>query len=179
MDHRDAVALLATALPRGADSWADFGAGDGTFTRALVELLGPGSHVYAVDRDRGRLAALETWARGAQATITTVRADFTAPFQLPGLAKGRLDGLLIANALHYSAEPGPVLAELAAWLRPGGRAVLVEYDRRNANRWVPYPIAIAGLPELAAAAGLGRFTVTATRPSAFSGEMYVAAADRS
>ncbi len=70
-----------------------------------------------------------------------------------------------------------MLAELVAWLRPGGRVVLVEYDRRNANPWVPYPIAVSRLTELADAAGLGRFTVTATRPSAFSGEMYVAFAD--
>lgn len=177
MNHRDAVAFLGTAVHRGAGTWAEFGAGDGTFTRALVELLGPGTHVYAVDRDHGRLAGLETWAHAVHASVTIVSADFTDPFELPGVARGGLDGLLIANALHYSAQPAAVLAELAAWLRPGGRAVLVEYDRRNANRWVPYPIPIDELPELAAAAGFGRFTVTATRPSAFSGEMYVAFAD--
>ena len=39
-------------------------------------------------------------------------------------------------------------------LRPGGRVVLVEYDRRAHSRWVPYPIPIARLPEPAASAGL-------------------------
>ncbi|HEX8724181.1 MAG TPA: class I SAM-dependent methyltransferase [Gemmatimonadaceae bacterium] len=178
MDHRDAVALLGTAVPRAAGIWADFGAGDGTFTRALVELLGSDGRVYAVERDLLKLAALEAWAREAHASVTTVRADFTAPFHLPGLAKGQVDGLLIANALHYSAEPGAVLAELVAWLRPRGRVVLVEYDRRRANQWVPYPIAVSELRDLAAAAGLAPFTVAARRPSAFSGELYVAFADR-
>ncbi len=178
MDHRDAVAFLGTAVHPGAGTWADLGAGDGTFTRALVELLGPGSRVYAVDRDRGALASLEAWAREGHASLTAVAADFTGSFALPGVEKGRLDGLLVANALHYSAAPAAVLTELVAWLRPHGRVVLVEYDRPNANRWVPYPITVSRLAELADAAGLGPFTVAATRPSAFSGEMYVAFADR-
>ena len=46
------------------------------------------------------------------------------------------------------------LARLVAWLRPGGRVVLVEYDHRRANPWVPYPIGIAKLPALAKAAQL-------------------------
>ena len=178
MDQRDAVAFLGTAVPGTGGTWADFGAGDGTFTRAFSELLGDGSRIYAVDRDRSALASLEAWAREAHAPITTVAADFTAAFDLPGLERGRLDGLLIANALHYSAAPAAVLAELVAWIRPGGRVVLVEYDRRNANPWVPYPIAISRLAELTDAAELGPFTVAATRRSAFSGEMYVAFADR-
>jgi hypothetical protein len=56
--------------------------------------------------------------------------------------------------------------------------VIVEYDRRAANRWVPYPIAMTRLPDLAARAGLSAPMVTATRPSAFGGILYVAAADR-
>lgn len=178
MDHRDAVAFLGTAVHRRAGTWADFGAGDGAFTRALAELLGEGSRLYAVDQNPGGLAAIDRWARGAGVAMTTVNADFTASFDLPGLEKGRLDGLVIANALHYSADPASVLARLATWLRPRGRVVIVEYDRRKANRWVPYPISIARLPELAETAGLAPFTVAATRPSAFSGVMYVAFADR-
>jgi hypothetical protein len=55
--------------------------------------------------------------------------------------------------------------------------VLVEYDRRAASRWVPYPIPTARLPALAGSAGLSPFTVTATRRSAFGGVLYAAAAD--
>src|SRR6266481_225422 len=39
----EAVGLIGGAIPRRAGTWADFGAGDGTFTRALVELLGQDS----------------------------------------------------------------------------------------------------------------------------------------
>jgi len=56
--------------------------------------------------------------------------------------------------------------------------VIVEYDRRRANRWVPYPIPAMRVAPLAIAAGLTAPTVVATRPSAFGGTLYVAAADR-
>jgi hypothetical protein len=65
-----------------------------------------------------------------------------------------------------------------ARLRPRGRVVLVEYDRRAASRWVPYPIAIAGLPALAKAAELGKFTVVESRPSNYEGLIYAAMASR-
>jgi len=61
----DAQALIAGAVPRRAGVWADLGAGDGTFTQALARLLEPGSRIYAVDRDRAALAALENgYCRG-------------------------------------------------------------------------------------------------------------------
>src|SRR5690348_3116034 len=50
MDAQEAERLIAPAVPAGPAVWADFGAGDGTFTRALAERLGPGSRIYAVDR---------------------------------------------------------------------------------------------------------------------------------
>ncbi len=54
----------------------------------------------------------------------------------------------------------------------------MEYDRRAASRWVPYPIPLARLAALTASAGLTSPSITATRPSAFGGILYVAAADR-
>lgn len=107
-----------------------------------------------------------------------VAADFTGPFELPGLAEPRLDGMLLANVLHFVPDADRLVRRLAAWVRRGGRIVVVEYDRDAANRWVPYPIPPARLAVLAASAGLSAPTVTATRPSAFGGTLYVAAAER-
>lgn len=170
------MALLAGAVPRRPGTWADIGAGEGTFTRALAQRLGPGSRIYAVDRDARALAALRREASDAE--VIPVVADFTRPFDMPGLAGALLDGVLIANALHFVPDAAIVLARLAARLRVGGRLVLVEYDRRRASRWVPHPIAPARLPALAASAGLSTPVIVATRPSAFGGDLYVAAADR-
>jgi ubiquinone/menaquinone biosynthesis C-methylase UbiE len=178
VNARDAVALIAGAIPQRGGTWADVGAGDGRFTRALAELLGPGSRIYAVDRDAGALAALERWAAKAAPNVIPVTADFTRAFDLPELDVAMLDGMLLANALHFVRDADVVLARLAASVRPGGRVVIVEYDRRAASRWVPYPIPPARLPALAASAGLTPPTITATRPSLFGGTLYVAAAER-
>jgi SAM-dependent methyltransferase len=158
--------------------WADLGAGDGTFTRALVELLGRSSRIFAVDRDPRAVAALERWARTNAANVIPVVADFTGPFDLPGLDETMLEGMIFANALHFVRDVDFVLARLASWVRPGGRVVFVEYDRRATSRWVPYPIPADRLPALAASAGLSTPVIMATRPSAFGGNLYVAVADR-
>jgi SAM-dependent methyltransferase len=173
-----AVDLIRDAVHGRLGVWADLGAGDGTFTRALAELLGPGSRVYAVDRDARTLATLGSRRPTNAAGVTPVVADITRPFELPGLEGELLDGMLLANSLHFVRDADAVLASLASLVRPGGRMVLVEYDRRTATRWVPYPIPIARLPELAAAAGLSVPVVTATQPSIYEGVLYAAAADR-
>jgi ubiquinone/menaquinone biosynthesis C-methylase UbiE len=174
----DAVELIRRAIPRTGGTWADIGAGDGTFTRALIELLGPTARIYAVDRDAKALANLEAWAARHHANVIPVVADITRPFDLPGLEGGLLDGVLLANALHFVPESKQVLARLAALVRLGGRVVIVEYDRSGSSRWVPYPIPAAQLPELSRSAGLSHPVFTATRPSAFGGNLYTASADR-
>ena len=156
----------------------DVGAGDGTFTRALVQLLGPGSKVYAVDADANALAKLGQWATREGASVIPVVADFTRGFELLGLEQRPLDGILAANALHFVPDPAKVLAQLVERLRPSGRVVLIEYHRRRASRWVPYPIDKERLPDIAAHAGLTSPTIVATRPSMYGGELYAAAMDR-
>jgi SAM-dependent methyltransferase len=175
---REAAALIASAVGDRGGTWADIGAGDGTFTRALVELLAPGSRVYAVDDDAAALRELEQWAARAKAKVMPVAADFTRPFDLPGLGDQLLDGMVVANALHFIRNPAGVLARLVERVRPGGRVVVIEYDRRRATRWVPYPIDSDRLPEIVAHAGLTAPTFTATRPSLYGGTIYVAAMDR-
>src|SRR5262245_6961353 len=178
MNARDAVALLTRAVPHRAGVWADFGAGDGTFTAALARLIGRGSTIYAVDR---RARALDTLERALPldgAEVIPVVGDFTGPLTLPGATPARaLDGMLLANSLHFVADPDVVLQRLADWLRPGGAVVIVEYDRRAASRWVPYPIMPARLADIAARAGLSAPTITATRPSSYGGDLYVARLD--
>jgi SAM-dependent methyltransferase len=178
MTTREAVELLEGAIPLEPGAWADLGAGDGTFTRALVERLAPGSRIYAVDREPRAVAALERWAARHAPHVNVLVADLALPFELPGVQGGTLDGILLANTLHFIADANAVLARLAARVRTGGRVVLVEYDRRPASRWVPYPISAERWPALAATAGLETPRIVARRPSAYGGEMYVAVADR-
>jgi SAM-dependent methyltransferase len=174
----DAAAFIKDAVTGQSGVWADLGAGTGTFTRALLELLGDGSRIYALDRDAAAVADVARWAEAEAPMVTAVEGDFTGDFVLPGLGDGKLDGILLANSLHFAKDAAAVLTRLTTMLRPGGRVVLVEYDRRAASRWVPYPISIAQLPALAAAAGLSRPRVVESRPSEYGGILYAATMDR-
>lgn len=79
-------------------------------------------------------------------------ADFTRPLGFSGM-----DGVLMANALHFVKAKAPVLALIRGYLKPGGTFVLVEYDADRGNLWVPHPISF--ITWLAVAPGAG-FTGT-------------------
>jgi len=162
--------LLGPALAAGAGGvWADLGCGDGIFTFLLCEMLSPGSQVYAVDRDR---LALERVAQRKgtltlASDLTTLHTDFTRTMRLPAL-----DGILLANSLHFVEEKGPVLAGLVELLKPGGRLVVVEYNTRRGNSAVPHPIDESDFLALAENVGLEDAQIVTRAPSTFLGEMF-------
>lgn len=176
---RDAVGDAAVVGAPGS-VWADLGAGTGTFTRALAQLLGAHATIYAVDEDAAAVAALRTLSLSSHdARVVPIGANFAHLLDLPGLNSSTpLDGILLANALHFVRDAAAVLTHLVQRLRSNGRVVVVEYDRREASRWVPYPIPAAHWPVLAARAGLRDATITASRPSEYAGYLYVGAASK-
>lgn len=173
MDERDAADLIVEAVDEAGPLWADIGAGSGTFTRALRSLLPPGSRIYAVDSDPVSINDLRKLGDG----VIPVEADFSRGIALPGNPPA-LDGILLANALHFVRDADETLRHLVRLLRRGGRVVIVEYDRRAPNPWVPYPIRSDQWPGLAHAAGLTNARVTARTPSIYAGELYVGVAER-
>jgi ubiquinone/menaquinone biosynthesis C-methylase UbiE len=177
VEQREAIALIGAAVGEKGRVWADLGAGSGVFTRALASLLGPAGTVYAVDRNAAALRELtRTGDRTAGgAAIRTVVGDFAEALELPPL-----DGVLVANALHYVpyAEQAAVMRRVASMLTDGAPIVVVEYDRRHANQWVPYPTTPAALATAARDAGLDVPTVLATRPSQYGGTIYSAVVRR-
>lgn len=164
-----ACVLLRPAVEGEAGTWADLGCGDGIFTAALAALLRPGSVIYAVDHERRALDALARNFTESYPGISPrlLLADFTRPFALPSL-----DGLLMANSLHFVREKRPVLAWLVSLLKPGGRLVVVEYNTHKGNLAVPYPLDERGFLTLARQVGLDQARIVARIPSTFLGEMY-------
>jgi trans-aconitate methyltransferase len=166
LEQRQLVDLIRPALA-GAEpdgTWADLGAGDGNFTLALQTLL-PGASVTAVDQDARALDHLARRLPGARA----LRADFRKPLPLSDL-----DGVLMANALHFVRDLGPVLELLRGYLRPGGRLVVVEYGADRGNPWVPHPFSFPTWQRMAAEAGFSDVRQAGSLPSRFLGSMYCA-----
>lgn len=150
MEPHEAIELVRGGVARAGETWADLGSGSGTFTRALSELLGPSGSVYAVD---SRPDVLADAARPGGASIVPLVADFTEPLPFQDL-----DGVLMANALHFVevSRQAAVLESCAGLLRSGGALVLVEYDQRRGNPWVPHPVPPDRFQEIAVMAGLSR-----------------------
>jgi ubiquinone/menaquinone biosynthesis C-methylase UbiE len=168
VDHADHVRLLRGGVT-GGGTWADLGAGTGAFTLALTELVGAGGVVIAVDRDRGALRELERAVRPGGATVRTLGADFTTPIDLASL-----DGVVMANSLHFVRDKAPVLALVRKMLKPSGRLLLVEYDADKGNPFVPHPLTFEKWRALADASGFSGTRELASVPSRFLRRMYSA-----
>lgn len=184
MNHHDHVALLrdgvldsesaADAASSARPIWADIGSGGGAFTLALADVLGSGAIIHSVDRDAHALNEQERAFRMRFPTTVMQyhHADFTRPLNLPPL-----DGIVVANALHFVADKLPVVQRLRALLRPGGRMILVEYDTDHGNRWVPYPLSYPTWAALASSAGFATTRFLTSVPSRFLGAIYAAVSD--
>jgi ubiquinone/menaquinone biosynthesis C-methylase UbiE len=172
VNHADHVALLAGGITQGeGGAWADLGAGSGAFTVAVADLIGPHGVIHAIDRDRASLAELRSAFVSAvpQAELRVQAADFTRRIDLADL-----DGIVMANSLHFVEDKTRVLALVRGYLRPGGRLILVEYDSDRGNAWVPHPISFETWKELASESGFVDTRKLATVPSRFLRQIYSA-----
>lgn len=175
MNHQDHVELLRRAVPGPGGVWADLGSGEGAFTLALRELVGADGVIYSVDKHDPSLDAQRRAFR-LQFPISRVhfiKADFTQTLSLPPL-----DGVVMANSLHYVRDKDAMLERVVRWLKPSGRFILVEYNVDLGNPWVPYPLSFQSFVKLAARSHLRDPELLATRPSRFLREIYSAQAFR-
>jgi len=156
-----AIELIKSAVHPNTEVWADIGAGTGMFTQALMEVLAsafaeatadgggqPGAYqpladsggnrevrIYAVDKSPHTLWNIKS-TRGVE--IVVVQADFNNPLDLPSL-----DGIVMANALHFAKEHIAVLKNVLQVLKSGGVFILVEYDTETAiPPWIPNPVSL-------------------------------------
>ena len=169
MNHDDHVDLLHPA-DLGTGVYADFGAGDGAFTFALRELVGIDSTIYAVDSDRASLRDLESNYRTCFNTtrnLILLKDDFTLDLSLPPL-----DGIVMANSLHFFKDKEKILRHVHGYLKPKGALLLVEYNVDVGNMWVPYPVSFNVCRVLVKRAGYTEPKLLAKKSSSFLSEFY-------
>ena len=162
MQLAEAIALIrhdAVGATK-AKRWADLGCGSGLFTRALASGQPPGSVIYAVDTDRTALTSIGSFNEVA---IQPIRQDFVHtdwPFDT-------LDGILMANSLHYVPDKPAFIDKATRHLTATGGFLIVEYDSDRANPWVPYPLSYASLTQLFNKSGYSQVEKLHERPSLY------------
>jgi ubiquinone/menaquinone biosynthesis C-methylase UbiE len=163
MRRRDAIDMFTGSglAALGATTWADLGCGDGAFTVALASVLAPGSTIHAMDRDRSGLRKIPSVHHDVQ--ITTHVGDFTDrqwPF-------ADLDGILMANSLHYVNDQAAFLRACERRMKASRRFLIVEYDSNDRNRWVPFPVSRTTLTVLFAHEDCPSIMFLRSRPSVY------------
>ncbi len=108
---------------------ADIGAGTGLFTLLFAEKVQPEGKVYAVDIAPNFLAFIDERAKEAKLdeVVETIRGTQTST----NLPPDSIDVAYICDTYHHFEHPAQSLASIHQALRPDGRLVIVEFDRRE------------------------------------------------
>ncbi|MFC0514856.1 class I SAM-dependent methyltransferase [Mucilaginibacter angelicae] len=167
MQQSEAIALIEKGITsESAQYWADLGCGNGTFTFALANLLPPESYITAIDKTQQHFPALSNGIK-----IDFKKADFVnEPIVLSAL-----DGVLMANSLHFVANKSKLINQFENAFKSSPQFLIVEYDTTKASPWVPYPISFQGLDSEFSRLGY-QIHKLAEMPSRFGGIIYSALA---
>lgn len=144
--------------------WADLGCGSGVFTEALANMLPSQSSIIGIDKTLYTLNE----KMGNQINVIFKKADFVSD----DLPITTLDGILMANTLHFVKDKGNLITKLEKYFASAPRFIIVEYEQSIANRWVPNPIAFLELKRLFIKLGYNNITKMAELKSAYGGMMY-------
>jgi ubiquinone/menaquinone biosynthesis C-methylase UbiE len=99
---------------------ADIGAGTGYFARRFAPVA---EKVYAVDIDE---AVLKTAADGAPPNLEVILAAADDP-KLPD---NSVDTVFFCDVLHHISNRPDYLKKLSRSLRPGGRVVIIDFQKK-------------------------------------------------
>lgn len=167
MKTTEAIELIESGLQSKITNatWADLGCGNGTFTKALAILLGDGSKIYAVDKEKQQIKS----DKPNSAAIEFIKLNFITDL----LPFSNLDGILMANALHYVKDKLTFIQDVTKHLKDDGQLIIVEYDTEKQNPWVPYPISFDNLAKTFSAGGFNHIKKIGERNSIYgSNKMY-------
>lgn len=125
--QRPAAVLRAIGLRRG-QTVAEIGAGPGFWTFRLARAVGPSGRVYAVDPEPAMLEALrERLEKARVGNVTPVLGGTDDPL----LPHRQCHLALIVNTYHHFPDGPAFLRRVATVLRPGGRLVNIDFEKRE------------------------------------------------
>lgn len=126
-EERLSVLVKSLGLKPG-DVVADIGAGSGVISQLMAEKVGPKGKVIAVDVQQKMLDRLKM--RMKRLGITNV-VPHKGTQKSPNLKPRSVDLALFVDVYHEFAYPYEMMLEISRALKPGGRAVFVEYRKED------------------------------------------------
>ena len=168
MELREAISLIKTdkIIQDTQTTWADLGCGTGLFTRALAGLLHTGSTIYAVDKN---ISSFQKSRFPNMVAVNPIESDFIRD----DLTLQSLDGILMANALHFVRNKKQFIEKLIPFFRSTPVFLMVEYDTDLPNPWVPYPLSIETMKTIFAELGFHSVNKINEKKSLYhSGKIY-------
>ncbi len=116
---------------------ADIGAGRGTDTWVLAEIVGEAGTVFAEEIGEGMVKSLKEAAE--KKGLSQVRAVLGRDDD-PSLSPGSADLAFVHHVYHHFAKPREMLRGIWRALKPGGYLVIVDKQRGTLRDWVPREI---------------------------------------
>ena len=123
-DHRDKI--VEACQVRTGMAVADVGAGTGLFTRMFAPLVGEKGRVFAVDISPDFVDHIVVTAR--KDNLKNIEGVACKPDSV-GLPKASVDLVFICDTYHHFEFPHKTMQSIHKALKPGGRVVLVDYQR--------------------------------------------------
>lgn len=133
---------------------ADIGCGPGFFTLPAAEIVGHRGKVYAVDIQEEMLDELKKRNPPQNAEIV-----HSSENHIP-IEDGACDMVFIAFVFHEAADKPMFLKELKRMLKPGGKFLLLDWQKKVEDKGPPYEerIAMSEVERLLKAAGFEMVT---------------------
>jgi ubiquinone/menaquinone biosynthesis C-methylase UbiE len=107
---------------------ADIGAGDGSYTFAAVEHVGPSGRVYATEIDAKKLEELRGEVAKRKMQNVVVVESKEADTNLPTAC---CDAIFLRRVYHHLTKPVEFDANLVRSMKPGGRLAIIDFPPRS------------------------------------------------
>ena len=105
---------------------ADIGAGTGLFTLLFADAVKPGGSVVAVDISPAFVDYIQKTAKARRMrNVTAIVGNGTDV----GLPDESVDLVYLSDVYHHFERPADTLASIRKALKPGGRMVVIDYER--------------------------------------------------
>ena len=127
----DPASIVNQLQVEEGSSVADFGCGSGFFSFEFAKRVGSEGKVYALDVLPSALEAVASSAKSLNLTNISPKRVNLEKINGSGLPPESIDWIVIKDILFQNKDKNVILGEVARVLKPGGHALIMEWDPKE------------------------------------------------